>query len=112
MMRLAAADEKAWRYFLGASSRLQSTLAAALRAASEREQSAQPSPVDPVLWEVRASVLLGAITTAYRRWATTPGSELSSLIATAVDVVLPVVASPHPHPPSTDMFPPVRPIQE
>jgi len=94
MMRVAAADEKAWRYFLGTSDRLLPTLAAALRAAMEPERSAAPAPDRPFLWDVRASALAGAITTAYRRWATTPGSELSCLIATAVDAVLPVITFP------------------
>jgi AcrR family transcriptional regulator len=90
MMRLAAADEKAWRYFLGATNRLQPTLARALRAAAERAEVAERSDDEALFWDVRAAALLGAITTAYRRWATTPGSELSSLIATAVDAVLPI----------------------
>jgi AcrR family transcriptional regulator len=89
MMRLAAADEKAWRYFLGATNRLQPTLARALRAAAQRAEVAEHSDDEALFWDVRAAALLGAITTAYRRWATTPGSELSSLIATAVDAVLP-----------------------
>ena len=111
MMRLAAADEKAWRYFLGASSRLQPKLSAALRAATPREQSAAPSAEEPLISDVRASALLGAITTAYQRWATTAGSELSSLIATAVDAVLPVVTPPHRPSAPTGVLPP-EPIQD
>lgn len=91
MMRLAAADEQAWRYFLGATNRAQPTLALALRGATERDHPAEPTAEDPLFWDVRASALLGAITTAYRRWATTPGSEPSSLVASAVDAVLPAV---------------------
>jgi AcrR family transcriptional regulator len=105
MMRLAAADEAAWRYFLGATNRLQPTLAAALRSTTERQQPAEAAPEVPLFWDVRASALLGAITTAYRRWATTPGSELLSLIATAVDAVLPVVTSPQRDSSPTDVFP-------
>jgi hypothetical protein len=63
----------------------------ALRVAAERRQHAEASTEDSLLWEVRASALIGAISTAYRRWATTPGSELSSFVAVAVDAVLPVV---------------------
>jgi len=92
-MRLAAADEKAWRYFLGATNRLQATLARALRVAAEGAEAAEQSDDEAMLWDVRAAALLGAITTAYRRWATTPGSELSSVIATAVDAVMPVVTA-------------------
>ena len=111
MMRLAAADEKAWRYFLGATNRVQPTLAAALRAATEPEPPADPPAENPFFWDVRASALLGAITTAYRRWATTPGSDLSGLIATAVDAVLPVIVSGRRHPPSPDALQ-SKPIQE
>jgi AcrR family transcriptional regulator len=93
MMQMAAADEMAWRYFLGAASRSQPVLAAALRAAARREDPAEPSADELWLWEVRASALLGAIAAAYRRWATTPGSELSDLAATAVDTVLPAIVS-------------------
>lgn len=110
MMRLAAADEKAWRYFLGASSRLQPTLAAALRAAAPAQSVDAPAD-EPFLWDVRAAALIGAITTAYRRWATIPGSQLSSLIATAVEAVLPVVISPPPHPPRAELSSP-GPVQE
>lgn len=87
-MRLAAADEIAWRYFLGAASHTEPKLAAALRA-SAGESAAD----EDWLWDVRASALLGAIAAAYRRWATIPGSDLSGLAATAVDVVLPAIGS-------------------
>lgn len=93
MMQMAAADEIAWRYFLGAASRTQPLLAAALRTAAQREGPAEPSADELWLWEVRASALLGAIAAAYRRWATTPGSDLSNLAATAVDAVLPAIRS-------------------
>lgn len=93
MMRTAAADEIAWRYFLGAASQAQPMLAAALRAAAGCGGPGEPSDDESWLWEVRASALLGAITAAYRRWAITPGSELAALAATAVDAVLPVVES-------------------
>jgi AcrR family transcriptional regulator len=93
MMRLAAADEIAWRYFLGAASRGEPVLAAALRAAAGRDESDEPSADELLLWDVRASALLGAIAAAYRRWATTPGSELSDLAAKAVDAVLPAIGS-------------------
>jgi AcrR family transcriptional regulator len=93
MMRLAAADEIAWRYFLGAASRNEPVLAAALRAAAGRDESGEPSADELLLWDVRASALLGAIAAAYRRWATTPGSELSDLAAKAVDAVLPAIGS-------------------
>jgi hypothetical protein len=83
--------------FLGASHRVQKTLAAALRAATASVCPSDPSAEDLLRWEVRASALIGAITTGYRRWATTPGSELQSLITTAVDAVLPVVAFPDRH---------------
>jgi len=92
MMRLTAADQNAWRYFLGAASRMQSTLAAALRSAAGQDEG-EGCTDEQLVWEVRASALLGAISTAYRRWATSPGSELSDLIAVAVEVVLPAVAT-------------------
>jgi AcrR family transcriptional regulator len=93
MMRLAASDEMAWRFFLGAASRTEPKLAAALRASAQHDETSQPSDDELWLWDVRASALLGAIGAAYRRWATTPGSELSDLAATAVDAVLPMFAS-------------------
>jgi AcrR family transcriptional regulator len=94
MMRLAAADEMAWRYFLGAASRTEPTVAAALRAAAGQDEPTEPSADQLWLWDVRASALLGAIAAAYRRWATSPGAELSELTAAAVDVVLPVIVPP------------------
>jgi AcrR family transcriptional regulator len=93
MMRLAAADETAWRYFLGAASRSEPKLASALRASASHDDCGESAGVDPWLWDVRASALLGAIAAAYRRWATTPGSVLSDLTATAVDEVMPVLAA-------------------
>jgi AcrR family transcriptional regulator len=111
MMRLAAADEKAWRYFLGATNRLQATLATALRVAAERAEGPEHSDDEALLWDVRAAALLGAITTAYRRWATTPGSELPSVIATAVDAVMPVVTARTRYSPAVGVLP-VAPIQD
>jgi AcrR family transcriptional regulator len=105
MMRLAANDEEVWRYFLGTTHRVQTTLAGALRAAAGHEDPAEPSAEEALLWDVRASALIGAITTAYRRWATIAGSELSSFIATAVDAVLPIMAAPRVHAVRTDAFP-------
>ena len=75
---------------------MQSTLAAALRSAAGQDEGGGRTD-EQLVWEVRASALLGAISTAYRQWATSPGSELSDLIAVAVEVVLPAVAI-HPAP--------------
>ncbi|WP_203803035.1 TetR/AcrR family transcriptional regulator [Mycobacterium heckeshornense] len=98
MMRVASTDEKVWQYFLGATSRMQPTLAATLHAAATiRGPSALPAD-EPLRWDVRAGALLGAISTAYRSWAATPGSELSELVATAIDVVLPILTPPSQHP--------------
>jgi AcrR family transcriptional regulator len=94
MMRLAASDEMAWRYFLGAASRTEPRLAAALRASAGEGERHDVSDDELWLWDVRAAALLGAIAAAYRRWATTPGAELTELAATAVDAVLPALASP------------------
>lgn len=102
MMRLAAADEKAWRYFLGATTRIQPILAAALRDAAQHGEAKWPSADTPLLWDVMAGALLGAISTAYRRWATTPDSELFNLVATAVDIVLPTFTCPPHRPPPSD----------
>ncbi|EUA23021.1 hypothetical protein I553_5118 [Mycobacterium xenopi 4042] len=68
MMRVASTDEKVWQYFLGATSRMQPTLAATLHAAATiRGPSALPAD-EPLRWDVRAGALLGAISTAYRSW--------------------------------------------
>ena len=91
MMRLASADEKVWRYFLGATSQIQPTLAVTLRSAAAADEAPEASGDQSLLWDVRASALLGAISTAYRRWAATPGSELSALVTTAVDAVIPTI---------------------
>lgn len=96
MMRVASTDEKVWRYFLGATSRLQPTLAATLRAAAGSEEPPAPSTDEPLLWDVQAGALLSAISAAYRLWAVTPGSKLSDLVAEAIDVVLPAL-TPQPH---------------
>lgn len=94
MMRLTAADEKAWRHFLAAANRAQPTVAAALRAAGDPAQPSDRAVDDSLIWEVRASAVLGAITTAYRHWATTAGLPLPALVADAIDAVLPVVIAP------------------
>jgi AcrR family transcriptional regulator len=101
MMRLAAADEEVWRYFLGATSRMLPTTAATLRAAATHDLPAEPTSDDTLLWDVKANALLGALAAAYRHWAATPGSDLSTLVAAAVDVVLPSITAPrlHPSPP-------------
>jgi AcrR family transcriptional regulator len=96
MMRLASTDEKVWRYFLGATNRMQPTLAATLRGAAGHEEQAAASADQPLLWDVRAGALFGAISTAYRRWAATPGSELVDLVGAAIDVVLPIVTDERP----------------
>ena len=75
---------------------MQSMLAAALRSAAGQDEG-EGHTDEQLVWEVRASALLGAIGTAYHRWATSPGSELSDLIDVAVEVVLPAVAT-HPAP--------------
>jgi AcrR family transcriptional regulator len=88
MMRIASADEKVWHHFLAATTGMQPALAGILRAA------APESSVDSELaWDIRAGALLGAIATAYRQWATVAGSELSHLVAAAVDLVLPAISS-------------------
>jgi AcrR family transcriptional regulator len=90
MMKLATAHEEVWQYFLGATSRMQPKLAATLRrAADPSDRTPLTSVGEQLLWEVRASALLGAITTAYRRWATTPRSKLEDLVADAMDTVMP-----------------------
>ncbi|WP_197509169.1 TetR/AcrR family transcriptional regulator [Mycobacterium sp. E3247] len=94
MMRLAAADEKAWRHFLAAANSAQTTVAGALRAASDPAQLPNAEAGDSLIWEVRASAVLGAVTTAYRRWATTDGHPLPVLVAKGIDAVLPVVVPP------------------
>jgi AcrR family transcriptional regulator len=92
MMRIASTDEKVWRYFLGATTRMQPAVAETLRTAA-------PSAADDagLLWDVRAGALLGAISAAYRQWAAIPGSDLAGLVATAVDVVLPALGGDAAH---------------
>lgn len=74
---------------------MQPALAATLRAAAMIDERAAPSAAEPWFWDVRAGALFGAISTAYRRWAATPGSELSELVATAIEVVLPILTPGH-----------------
>jgi AcrR family transcriptional regulator len=93
MLKLATAHDEVWQYFLGATSRMQPTLASTLRrAADPSDRRSRTSAGEQLLWEVRASALLGAITTAYRRWATTPGSKLEELVGAAVDTVIPCLS--------------------
>lgn len=96
MMRLASADEEVWRYFLGAVNRMQPQLAATLRGAAVTDDRKAAMVDESLLWDVRAATLLAAISTAYRRWATMPGSELAQLVAAAVDVVMPSLMPPLP----------------
>jgi AcrR family transcriptional regulator len=95
MVRQAATDNEMWGYVVAASSRLQPALTAALAATESPGYRGAEMPLPAALiWEVRASVLLGAISTAFRRWAITESSDLSELVAMAVDSVLPVFDSP------------------
>ena len=87
MMRRASTDEQVWRYFLGATTRMQPALAATLRAAT-----GQASDNVELLWDVRAGALFSAIAAAYRQWASVPGTDLTALVAEAVDVVMPAIA--------------------
>lgn len=93
MMRMNSIDEEVWRYFLEATSRLQPALAETLRSAADSSRIASASPLDELVWDVRAGMVLGAIGTACRRWAMTPDSKLSELVVTAVDTVLPSLNS-------------------
>ncbi|MGV0050516.1 TetR/AcrR family transcriptional regulator [Mycobacterium colombiense] len=90
MMRLASADEKIWRFFLGATARIQPKLAVTLRSATPGQQG-EGSADEMFFYDIAASALTGAIATAYRRWAVTPGSELPELVAAAIDIVLPIL---------------------
>jgi AcrR family transcriptional regulator len=89
MMRLTSIDEEVWRYFLAATSRVQPALATTLRHAAGKASPGSAPPVDELVWDVRAGVVLAAIGTAYRRWAMTPDSRLSKFVTIAVDTVLP-----------------------
>jgi AcrR family transcriptional regulator len=97
MMRIASNDEEVWRYFLGATNRLQPALAVTLKAAAGATGAC--SPAEDLVWDVRSSALLGAIATAYRLWATTTDLELSDLIGTAVATVLPSLTASGAGPP-------------
>jgi hypothetical protein len=84
-----------WGYVVAASSRLQPILTAALATSTSLgDRSAEISLPAALTWEVRAGVLLCAISTAFRRWAVTEDADLSELVAIAVDSVLPVFDSP------------------
>jgi len=89
MMRMASSDQRVWQHFLGATIAMESALADTLQAAASDE-----ARTEDFAWEVRASALLAAIATAYRHWASLPGSQLSEFVATAVDVVLPTINAP------------------
>jgi AcrR family transcriptional regulator len=97
MMRIASNDEEVWRYFLGATNRLQPALAVTLRSAAGCTGAS--SQAEDLVWDVRAAALLGAIATAYRLWTTTTDLELSDLIGTAVATVLPSLTAPGADPP-------------
>lgn len=105
MLRRAAADEVTWRCFLETTSRAQPAVTAALQAATPGDPAGR-SVEEQLIWDVRATALLGAISTAYRHWALTPDYQLNVLIAAAVDVVLPIVTPPHHEPCACDPLPP------
>jgi AcrR family transcriptional regulator len=92
MMQVASVDEDVWRYFQAATSGMQPALVATLRSATASQAAVVPD--DGLIWDVRAGALLAAMSTAYRRWAATPGSELLELVASAIDTVLPIVTPP------------------
>jgi AcrR family transcriptional regulator len=87
IMHLVITEDEVQRHWLFTSQRMAPALAETLRAGS----TGHAEHADPVVWDVRASTLLAAFSTAYRRWATTPGSELIPLVTQAVDTVLPIL---------------------
>jgi AcrR family transcriptional regulator len=98
MLYLVTTEDEVSRYWLATSQRMIAPLAATLRASS-RNDMARSDPAsaglgrdDPVIWDVRAAALLGAMNCAYRRWANTSGSDLIDLVTDAVDTVLPILS--------------------
>lgn len=87
IMHLATTDDEVSRYWLSTSQRMMSPLSAILRGAG----NADTDHDDIVTWEVRAAALLAALNVAYRRWATTAGSDLMAVVTDAVDTVLPIL---------------------
>ncbi|MCW2512982.1 MAG: Transcriptional regulator [Mycobacterium sp.] len=87
LMHLVVSEDEVYGHWLLTSQRMAPVLADTLRIAA----SAHPDHEDPMLWEVRASALLAAFSSAYRRWASTSGSDLLELVTHAVDTVLPIL---------------------
>lgn len=88
LLHLATTDDEANRHWLATSQRMLPALSASLRAAANAEPGS-----DPLVWDVRASALVGALNVGYRRWAATPGSDLIAVITEAVDAVLPILGT-------------------
>lgn len=86
LLHLATTDDEANRHWLATSQRMLPALSASLRAAAGAEPGS-----DSLLWDVRASALLGALNVGYRRWAAAPKSDLIAVIGEAIDAVLPIL---------------------
>jgi AcrR family transcriptional regulator len=86
LLHLATTDDEANRHWLATSLRMLPALSASLRAAAGAEPGS-----DPLIWDVRAAALIGALNVGYRRWAATPGSDLLAVVTEAVDAVLPIL---------------------
>jgi AcrR family transcriptional regulator len=86
LMHLAITEDEVNRHWLSTSQRMLPSLTGILCAAARCDPGC-----DSVTWEVRSAALLSAITVGYRRWATTPGTDLLAVITEAVDTVLPIL---------------------
>ncbi|WP_020104729.1 TetR/AcrR family transcriptional regulator [Nocardia sp. 348MFTsu5.1] len=46
---------------------------------------------EPIVWETRATALIGALTCGFQYWAATPDSDVREQLSRAVDTVLPIL---------------------
>lgn len=86
LMHLVVTEDEVSQLWLSTAQRLLPRLANILRDATPGDSG------DTVAWEARAGALIGALNVGYRRWATTPGSDLIGLVSEAVDAVLPILS--------------------
>lgn len=93
LLHLASTQREMSRYLHLTTRRMVPPLAAILRVWT----GADSDDDDPIVWETRATALIGALTCGFGHWAATPDSDVREQVSRAVDTVLPILHSASGH---------------
>jgi AcrR family transcriptional regulator len=87
LLRLASTQREMSRFLQTTTQRMVPPVADILRTFA----GASAEDADPIVWETRATALIGALTCGFRHWAATPESDVREQVSQAVDTVLPIL---------------------